>query len=212
MAESKEVVESILDEVLAKVVNQEPVITEDLLCGICLDLVHNPHLLDPCHHYFCGPCLRRMGRQRHSKCPVCRQPISKCYLHVELVQKVQKSHPKLYLARQTLERESNVHLLPLPPVRRPLLDSIIEWVVCQLGNPTVMIMMALALILVQIGLLLALDMMQQSRNGGRGLLKYIPALTRLRGMGQPLKVVVVYLPHSTHPLQRAMMNNEPFGN
>ena len=51
----------------------------DILCGICLDLLHEPHWIDPCQHIFCEPCLRRLSGFRIVKCPICRQGINGCY-------------------------------------------------------------------------------------------------------------------------------------
>jgi hypothetical protein len=48
---------------------------DELLCPICLDLLHRPHSLQPCQHLFCDPCLRRLAGARIHKCPVCRSPI-----------------------------------------------------------------------------------------------------------------------------------------
>ena len=53
---------------------------EELLCPICLDLLHRPHSLQPCQHLFCDPCLRRLAEARIHKCPVCRSPIKGCRL------------------------------------------------------------------------------------------------------------------------------------
>ena len=53
---------------------------EDLLCPICLELLHRPHSLNPCKHIFCDPCLRRLNGARFHRCPVCRSPIKGCRL------------------------------------------------------------------------------------------------------------------------------------
>ena len=51
---------------------------ENSRCAICLDLLYLPHLLDPCQHIFCEPCLRRLSGARITKCPMCRARIRRC--------------------------------------------------------------------------------------------------------------------------------------
>mmetsp|Transcript_55323 Transcript_55323/g.130603 ORF Transcript_55323/g.130603 Transcript_55323/m.130603 type:complete len:115 (+) Transcript_55323:74-418(+) len=47
--------------------------TLDLDCSICLDLMHNAHVLD-CGHTFCEDCIVDWMRRQRT-CPVCRTPI-----------------------------------------------------------------------------------------------------------------------------------------
>ena len=53
---------------------------EDLLCPVCLDILHEPFKVDPCGHVFCEPCLRRLGQKNpmNCTCPLCRQKIFFC--------------------------------------------------------------------------------------------------------------------------------------
>ena len=50
------------------------------ICPVCLDLLFEPHKVDPCRHVFCEPCLRRLGCKNpmNTSCPMCRQRISFC--------------------------------------------------------------------------------------------------------------------------------------
>ena len=52
----------------------------ELLCPICLELLHRPHSLQPCEHSFCEPCLRRLARAGIQTCPLCRSLITDCHL------------------------------------------------------------------------------------------------------------------------------------
>ena len=52
----------------------------ELLCGICLEILHRPHSLSPCLHLFCDPCLRRLAGAKIKKCPLCRAVITDCHL------------------------------------------------------------------------------------------------------------------------------------
>ena len=47
----------------------------DLVCPVCLDLLHEPFQVDPCDHVFCEPCLRRLGQKNpmNCSCPLCYQ-------------------------------------------------------------------------------------------------------------------------------------------
>ncbi len=51
-----------------------------LVCPVCLDLLYEPHKVDPCKHIFCEPCLRRLGCKNpmNTSCPMCRQQIVYC--------------------------------------------------------------------------------------------------------------------------------------
>ena len=47
---------------------------EDVICPVCLDLLHEPFQVEPCGHIFCEPCLRRLGQKNpmNCSCPLCR--------------------------------------------------------------------------------------------------------------------------------------------
>ena len=49
----------------------EDAIDRELLCPICLALLHRPAILDQCQHRFCAPCLIRLDRAGIQTCPVC---------------------------------------------------------------------------------------------------------------------------------------------
>ena len=93
---------------------------EELLCPICLDLLHRPHSLQPCQHLFCDPCLRRLAGARIHKCPVCRSPIKDCHLDQELHDSIEDQHQDVYIQREQDEMNSGIFNLPLPPVLPPV--------------------------------------------------------------------------------------------
>ena len=93
---------------------------DELLCPICLDLLHLPHSLQPCQHLFCDPCLRRLAGARIHKCPVCRSPIKDCHLDQELHDSIEDQHQDVYIQRQQDEMASGIFNEPLPPFNEPL--------------------------------------------------------------------------------------------
>ena len=118
----------------------------ELLCPICLDLLHRPHSLQPCQHLFCDPCLRRLAGARIHKCPVCRSPIKDCHLHQELHDSIEDQHQDVYILRQQAEINSGIFNLPLPPVRRTIAEIVNEWVEESL-TPDLLLVAMLSLIL-----------------------------------------------------------------
>ena len=101
---------------------------DELLCPICLDLLHRPHSLQPCQHLFCDPCLRRLAEARINKCPVCRSPIEDCHLDQELHESIEDRHHDVYIQRQEAEMISGIFNEPLPPVRHTVAEIENEWV------------------------------------------------------------------------------------
>ena len=95
---------------------------EELLCPICLDLLHRPHSLQPCQHLFCDPCLRRLAGARIHKCPVCRSPIKDCHLDQELHDSIEDQHQDAYIQREEAEMASGIYNEPLPPVRGTVVE------------------------------------------------------------------------------------------
>ena len=95
---------------------------DELLCPICLDLLHRPHSLQPCQHLFCDPCLRRLAGARILKCPVCRSPIKDCHLDQELHDSIEDQHQDVYIQRQQAEMASGIFNLPLPPVHGTVVE------------------------------------------------------------------------------------------
>ena len=90
---------------------------EENTCALCLDLLFEPTILDPCQHVFCQTCLRRLGNAHINNCPICRHEIQNCHPAMELHESLQDSYPEQYFNRQEIERNSNVYALPLPPTQ-----------------------------------------------------------------------------------------------
>lgn len=49
-------------------------IVEELTCSVCMDIIVNAAVCNPCGHVFCGQCLEDV-RQSNSDCPNCRGKI-----------------------------------------------------------------------------------------------------------------------------------------
>ena len=120
-------------------------------CAICLDLLFNPHLLDPCQHIFCEPCLRRLSGARITKCPMCRARIRRCvyqkgeceeqkkYQNLwlkaffslsfpsELADSIRLNNPADFQRRHISEIGQNSGNFPLPPVWRTPREILQEW-------------------------------------------------------------------------------------
>lgn len=70
-------VEEKRDARLKELLEAEPelnTLPEDVICPVCLDLLHEPFQVEPCGHIFCEPCLRRLGQKNpmNCSCPLCR--------------------------------------------------------------------------------------------------------------------------------------------
>lgn len=69
---------------------------EELECGICCDLMHDPVLLSPCQHLNCGGCLSDWFK-KEQVCPTCRIPLE-CILrsrkHRNLIDMVLEYKPE----------------------------------------------------------------------------------------------------------------------
>ena len=70
-------VEEKRDARLRELLEAEPelnTLPEDVICPVCLDLLHEPFQVEPCGHIFCEPCLRRLGQKNpmNCSCPLCR--------------------------------------------------------------------------------------------------------------------------------------------
>ena len=120
---------------------------EELLCPICLDLLHRPHSLQPCQHLFCDPCLRRLAGARILKCPVCRSPIKDCHLDQELHDSIEDQHQDVYIQREQDEMNSGIFNLPLPPVRRTVAEIVNEWAEESLTPDLLLVAMVILVIL-----------------------------------------------------------------
>ena len=131
---------------------------EELLCPICLDLLHRPHSLQPCQHLFCDPCLRRLAGARIHKCPVCRSPIKDCHLDQELHDSIEDQHQDVYIQREQDEMNSGIFNLPLPPVRRTVLEIVNEWVEESLTPDLLLVAMVILTLLILFGIILMMKL------------------------------------------------------
>ncbi|CAF2352441.1 unnamed protein product [Rotaria sp. Silwood2] len=89
---------------------------DDLLqCPICLDILHDPKVLD-CQHTFCANCLkvhhasssRRSGSSNTIDCPTCR-------LRSNLINNSIDSLPGNYIVRDIIERQYGAITPDRPP-------------------------------------------------------------------------------------------------
>jgi len=89
---------------------------DDLLCPVCLDLLHEPFQVDPCGHVFCEPCLRRLGQKNpmNCSCPLCRTKIGFCKHKSGLAREIRENQAELYMKRKKFERSTPVFQYPLP--------------------------------------------------------------------------------------------------
>ena len=72
-------------------------LVEELECGICCELMHEPVLLNPCQHLNCGGCLSDWFK-KEKVCPTCRVPLQsvfKSFKHNNLVEMVLEYKPNL---------------------------------------------------------------------------------------------------------------------
>jgi len=104
---------------LLELLEAEPELSEvheDLLCPVCLDILHEPFKVDPCGHVFCEPCLRRLGQKNpmNCTCPLCRQKIFFCKHQATMSKEIRASHQGLYIKRKKFERSTPVYQYPLP--------------------------------------------------------------------------------------------------
>ena len=89
---------------------------DDLVCPVCLDLLHEPFQVDPCGHVFCEPCLRRLGQKNpmNCTCPLCRTKIGFCKHKTALAKDIRENQRELYMKRKKFERSTPVFQYPLP--------------------------------------------------------------------------------------------------
>jgi len=97
----------------------EPELSElpdDLICPVCLDLLHEPFQVEPCRHIFCEPCLRRLGQKNpmNCSCPLCRTKIGFCKHLAATSREIREEYEGLYLKRKKFERSTPVFSYPLP--------------------------------------------------------------------------------------------------
>ena len=183
---------------------------DELLCPICLDLLHLPHSLQPCQHLFCDPCLRRLAGARIHKCPVCRSPIKDCHLDQELHDSIEDQHQDVYIQRQQDEMASGIFNEPLPPVRGTLaeifhfrqglllllLSMVSLMILIQFGIIIIFLMpMALLLVPIQIGTILMLNLifdLIHDQTEESPLVAFYQSLVRVKSLGyRSLGVIVL---------------------
>ena len=72
-------------------------LADDVICPVCLDLLHEPFQVEPCGHIFCEPCLRRLGQKNpmNCSCPLCRTKIGFCKHLAVRIWKIKKKATKL---------------------------------------------------------------------------------------------------------------------
>ena len=101
------------------ILNGEPEledVPDNLICPVCLDLLHDPFETIPCKHVFCETCLRRLGMKSamNTSCPLCRTRIVICLPEKNASGQVRESFPELYAKRKNIERGTNIYDFPLP--------------------------------------------------------------------------------------------------
>lgn len=104
---------------MKELLDAEPELSElpdDLICPVCLDLLHEPFQVEPCRHIFCEPCLRRLGQKNpmNCTCPLCRTKIGFCKHLAATSREIREDHESLYLKRKKFERSTPVFSYPLP--------------------------------------------------------------------------------------------------
>lgn len=70
-------------------------LSDELSCGICLELIHNCVTLVDCLHNFCGACISDWLKK--GSCPLCKHSISKAKKNVQInniVASVVQKHPE----------------------------------------------------------------------------------------------------------------------
>merc|ERR1719278_553621 len=107
------------DARLKELLEGEPELSEladDVICPVCLDLLHEPFQVEPCGHIFCEPCLRRLGQKNpmNCSCPLCRTKIGFCKHLAATSREIREDHEQLYLKRKKFERSTPVFSYPLP--------------------------------------------------------------------------------------------------
>lgn len=92
------------------------VLSDDSICPVCLDLLHEPFQVEPCGHIFCEPCLRRLGQKNpmNCTCPLCRTKIGFCKHLAATSREIREEYEALYLKRKKFERSTPVFSYPLP--------------------------------------------------------------------------------------------------
>jgi E3 ubiquitin-protein ligase CHFR len=58
-----------------KAIARSATMSEEMKCGICLEIIYQCVTLMPCLHNFCGGCYSTWMK-RNTNCPKCRDPVS----------------------------------------------------------------------------------------------------------------------------------------
>ncbi|KAJ0067923.1 hypothetical protein NL108_011715 [Boleophthalmus pectinirostris] len=100
--------------------DEEELVSEGLLCAVCLDLYLCPYMCHPCKHIFCEPCLRTLAKNcpSNTPCPLCRTTITHVFFQKELNQTVRSFFPKEYLSRKQNFQRASCAKWPLPSCRK----------------------------------------------------------------------------------------------
>ena len=95
-----------------KLENNAQDVPYDLMCAICHDLLFKPFELDPCHHIFCEPCVRRLSKARIRECPMCRQKIKECHSEDLLYATIKQKYYLHHESRNTQGTDIGAFYLP----------------------------------------------------------------------------------------------------
>ena len=168
----------------------EVAMDRELLCPICLALLYRPAILDQCDHRFCEPCLIRLARAGIQTCPVCRSAFtdwqldegnirpkvkrinSLTMLFSELHGFIANEHQDVYIQRQQDEMNSGIFNLPLPPVRRTVLEIVNEWVEESLTPDLLLLAMVILSLLIQFGIILMMKLILYQIGGSPAVAIY----------------------------------------
>lgn len=99
---------------------EDDLISEGLLCAVCLDVYFCPYMCHPCSHVFCEPCLRTLAKNcpTNTPCPLCRTIITHVFFQKELNQTARTFFPKEYLSRKQNFQKAACAKWPLPSCRK----------------------------------------------------------------------------------------------
>ncbi|XP_046549509.1 uncharacterized protein LOC124259411 isoform X2 [Haliotis rubra] len=110
----------------------------DFTCPVCLDLYHKPHVVHPCQHMFCEPCLRKLPSSAladNAVCPLCRQDIRACVMDVDLHLQLSEYYSDIYIKRARQEKKLKTNQKPLPRIQtRPLSQQLIRHILSNQSN------------------------------------------------------------------------------
>ncbi|XP_046355826.2 uncharacterized protein LOC124134795 [Haliotis rufescens] len=118
--------------------NKEDAFHPDFTCPVCLDLYHKPHVVHPCRHMFCEPCLRKLPSSAladNAVCPLCRHDIRACVMDVDLHIQLSGYYVDVYTKRARLEKKLKTNQKPLPRIQTtPLSQQLIRQILSSQSN------------------------------------------------------------------------------